>query len=173
MQENLMKNSERLIAFLSMTLQRCASLCQHRLVKKAHDEESDFEAGVTERQSLQTALALITQIVTSPSVQVEQWEMLGNCLGDLTILSELHESTEIKTLSKKLKNLIEVNVQVLQHQSEVKEKANDIIKKTEEAQNKMKELKILAEKQHMEKKETFDEALEHLKDNEVPIKGMD
>ena len=66
LQENLMKNSERLITFLSMTLQRCASLCQLRQTNK----DEDFEAGMTERQSLQTALALITNLVTAPSVQI-------------------------------------------------------------------------------------------------------
>ena len=47
--------------------------------------------------------------------QVEQWQMLANCLGDLTILSELHESDEIKSNAKKLKNLIEINAQIIQH----------------------------------------------------------
>ena len=41
--------------------------------------------------------------------------MLANCLGDLTILSELHESDEIKLNAKKLKNLIEINAQIIQH----------------------------------------------------------
>ena len=41
--------------------------------------------------------------------------MLANCLGDLTILSELHESDEIKENAKKLKNLIEINAQIIQH----------------------------------------------------------
>ena len=61
-----MKNSERLISFLSMTLQRCASLCQYRQTNK----EEDFEAGITEKQSLQTALGLITTVVTASNVQV-------------------------------------------------------------------------------------------------------
>ena len=47
--------------------------------------------------------------------QVEQWQMLANCLGDLTILSELHESDEIKLNAKKLRNLIEINAQIIQH----------------------------------------------------------
>ena len=100
--------------------------------------------------------------------------MLANCLGDLTILSELHESDEIKENAKKLKSLIEINAQIIQHHIDMKDKANDIIKKTEEAQVKMKELKLLGEKARAEDQkivDNYEEALEHLKDKEIPIKG--
>ena len=54
----------------------------------------------------------------------------------------------------------------------MKDKANDIIKKTEEAHVKMNELKLLGEKAREEKiVDNYEEAIEHLKDKEIPIKG--
>ena len=100
--------------------------------------------------------------------------MLAKCREDLSTLSELHENQDIKTLAGKLKSLIDINCSYAQHANEMKEKANMIKKKTEEAQAKMNELKILGEKARElenEKQETFEEALEHLEDKEIPIKG--
>ena len=88
-------------------------------------------------------------------------------------MSELHESDEIKENAKKLKKLIEINAQIIQHHLNMKDKANDIIKKTEEAHVKMNELKLLGAKAREEEKivDNYKEALEHLNDKEIPIKG--
>ena len=88
-----MKNSERLISFLSMTLQRCASLCQYRQTNK----DEDYEAGITEKQSLQTALGLITTVVTASNVQV---------FIDLIIFTQSVVSTIVHIYLQKIAALI-------------------------------------------------------------------
>ena len=91
-----MKNSERLISFLSMTLQRCASLCQYRQTNK----DEDYEAGITEKQSLQTALGLITTVVTASNVQV----FIDLIIFTQSVVSSQYNSTYLFT--KKIAALI-------------------------------------------------------------------
>ena len=163
LQEEVMKNSTRLIQFLLLTFQRCAKLCQSR--------GQDYTSGMAEQQSLLTALTLLNHILTRTDVQEEQWEALLKSVEDLQILSEYHGDLTIKTLSGKLLALINANVQAKEHQEHMKKKVDEIVHKTKEAQIKMEELKELNEKVLEERRETYEDCLNHLEDKEVPIRG--
>ena len=167
LQEQVMKNSMRLIQFLLLTFQRCAKLCQSRV-----GQDQDYRSGMAEQQSLLTALTLLNHIVTgSTDVQEEQWEALLKSVEDLKILSECHGDLTIKTLSGKLLALINANVQAKEHQEHMKRKVDEIVHKTKEAQIKMEELKELNEKVLEERRDTYEDCLNHLEDKEVPIRG--
>lgn len=181
LQAELMKNSERLIAFLTLTFQRCASTCKVRkekekVAKNPEDEETYMGGGMAEKQSLQTALSLLCHIVTQPLVSMEKWQLMQKCLVDLDILAELYEDESIRKLAARLKNLIAINAKVIEHHQDMKSKANQIMDKTREARGKMDELKEFAAqaaKKDLElaKKESFKEALECLDDDEIPTRG--
>ena len=54
LQEEVMKNPSRLIKFLSLTFQRCATMC---LLRKQNPQSKDeFSGGMAEMQSLQVSL---------------------------------------------------------------------------------------------------------------------
>ena len=164
LQEQVMKNSMRLIQFLLLTFQRCAQMCQSR-------QSSDFTSGMAEQQSLLTALTLLNHIVTRTDVQDEQWEALTKSVTDLQTLSQYHGDATIKTLSGKLLALIQANVQAKEHQENMKKKVEEIVHKTQEAKIKMEELKELNEKALAERVDTYEDCLNHLEDKEVPIRG--
>ena len=170
LQEKVLESSSRLIQFLSLTFQRCAAMAKKR--QNATTEE-DLDIGMAERQSLQTALTLLNHVVLQPNVPNEHWEHLKDSLEDLKILSELYEEEATKKLAGKLHELIAVNVQIIQHHSDMKSKAQDILAKTQEAKGKMAEIREFTQKAVEEKiqNETFEDCLSHLEDKEVPIKG--
>ena len=74
LQEEVMKNSSRLVKFLSLTFQRCATMCMLRA--KNPENKDEFSGGMAEMQSLQTALTLLKYIITMPSVPKDHWESL-------------------------------------------------------------------------------------------------
>ena len=102
LQNEVLKSSSRLITFLALTFQRCASLCKVRKRKLENKEEDDFSAGMAEMQSLQTALTLLTQIVTQQNVPIEHWESLEASISDLKVIAEMHEEKSIKIAAGKL-----------------------------------------------------------------------
>merc|ERR1711992_128930 len=95
-----------------------------------------------------------------PSVPKDHWESLKVTIEDLKTLSELHEDPSITNVAKKLYQLIEANLQVLDSNNEVKEKAQDCLNKTKEMQGKMEEIKKINK-----------DCLAHLEDKEIPIRG--
>merc|ERR1712181_39440 len=105
---------------------------------------------MAEMQSLQTSLTLLKHIVTMPTVPKDHWESLQGTIGDLKTLSELHEDSSIANVAKKLYQLIDANIQVIEGNSEVKRK--DAIQERIE-------------------KETYSDCLTHLEDKEIPIRG--
>ena len=54
LQEEVMKNPTRLIKFLSLTFQRCATMCLLR--QKSPENKEEFSGGMAEMQSLQVSL---------------------------------------------------------------------------------------------------------------------
>ena len=186
LQEELMKNSERLISFLSLTLERCAILARMRHEKKMkaeasgtqndnnkenddEEEEDDFAGGVMEMQSLQMALSLLKEFVTSNYVQVDDWKMLLSCAKDLRTVSELHTDPTIRILAGRLDQLICMNGQVLKHKDDMNAKANEIIRKTEEVNQKIDEIK--SNKENKKELSGYADALKHLEEDEIPIRG--
>ena len=63
---------------------------------------------------LQTALTLLKHIVTMPTVPKDHWESLQGTIEDLKTLSELHEDSAIANVAKKLYQLIDANIQVIE-----------------------------------------------------------
>jgi len=171
LQEEVMKNPTRLIKFLSLTFQRCATMCLLR--QKSPENKEEFSGGMAEMQSLQTALTLLKHIVTMPTVPKDHWESLQGTIEDLKTLSELHEDSAIANVAKKLYQLIDANIQVIEGNNEVKRKAEDCMQKTKEYQGKMEEIKKLQKDAIQERieKETYSDCLTHLEDKEIPIRG--
>ena len=167
LQEQVLKNSMRLIQFLLLTFHRCAKLC----VNRRDQQVPDYTSGMAEQQSLLTALTLLNHIVTQPDVQEEQWEALMKSVDDLQILSELHHEKMIKSLSGKLVALIKANMQAQEHQKNMKLKVDEIVNKTKEAKIKMEELKALNKQALEERQDTYEDCLNHLEDKEIPIRG--
>ncbi len=110
LQERLSKDSDRLLDFVGLTLQRAAIGCQQKQQPADPKSEQELDEGPTmlETQSVTMALTLLSLKVTQPRNQVsaEEWRKLGAFSGDLRSLSEQHPESRVRSLAGKMLKLI-------------------------------------------------------------------
>lgn len=108
-QQNLMKDSEQLLEFVCLTIERCAMSCANE------DNEEEDGSQILEAQSLMMALTLLSVKVTQPDVQIDEWKRLQACLNDLDTLGKKYPDERARQLARRLKLLIATHGAVMDH----------------------------------------------------------
>eukprot|EP00095_Tigriopus_kingsejongensis_P012027 maker-scaffold593_size129216-snap-gene-0.30 protein:Tk12027 transcript:maker-scaffold593_size129216-snap-gene-0.30-mRNA-1 annotation:"transmembrane and coiled-coil domain-containing protein 7" len=170
-QENLMKDSEQLLEFICLTIQRCALAC-------SDDDPEEDGSQILEAQSISMALTLLSLKTTQSDIQVDEWERLQSCLGDLAVLEKQYPNEQVRTLSRRLRQLISTHGAVLDHKNEMDTHVKNLLSKAEEVHGlsaRVKEMKMEAdkEKERVEKASSvgYEEALQALADPLLPVRG--
>jgi len=124
LQENLLKESDRMIQFIGATLKRGA------MTAGSGGEED----GVMATQSLNMALSILSLHLTQADVSVADWEKMQEHVSDLQVLS-CHSDIRISRIAGQLCQLVKAQGAILEETKFLKAEA----KKIEEATSKMKE----------------------------------
>ena len=110
LQERLAKDSDRLLVFVGLTLERAAITCRQKQLPTDPKEEQDLDEGpsMLESQSLMTALTLLSLKATQPRAKVgrEEWQRMSSFLDDLRVLSKSYPEERARGLAGKMANLI-------------------------------------------------------------------
>lgn len=131
LQEGLMKDSEQLLDFICLTLQRGAVACGKRVERRERRKEEGKEgegeeegSQMLEIQSLTMALGLLNVKVTGPDVKVSEWERLQGSLDDLRVLSGLYEEERVREQARKLRQLIATHGVILESKDRIRDQGS-------------------------------------------------
>ncbi|TRY61857.1 hypothetical protein TCAL_11238 [Tigriopus californicus] len=153
-QQNLMKDSEQLLEFVCLTIERCALSCAN----ESEDDEEEDGSQILEAQSLMMALTLLSVKVTQPYVQIDEWKRLQNGLKDLDILGKMYPDERARQLSRRLKLLIATHGAVMDHKDEMERHIKTMFSKVDDIHNISEKVKQM-------------KALQSLTDPLLPIRG--
>ncbi|XP_040569681.1 transport and Golgi organization protein 6 homolog isoform X1 [Lepeophtheirus salmonis] len=167
LQEDISKNSSRMIRFVSMTIERGAYLTQKRL---SNDAEMDISCGVLESQSLSMALTIISiHLTQSRSIKNSDWNDLMNISDSFKILEDQYQDERIRSLAKKIRTFIFTRGVVVETTKDLQGKVKQIQDSTEKLKAMANTLKELEKE---EKNRTlFQSALYDLSDPLLPVRG--
>eukprot|EP00096_Caligus_rogercresseyi_P011028 TRINITY_DN4207_c0_g1_i2.p1 TRINITY_DN4207_c0_g1~~TRINITY_DN4207_c0_g1_i2.p1 ORF type:complete len:978 (+),score=245.92 TRINITY_DN4207_c0_g1_i2:190-3123(+) len=167
LQENISKNSSRMIRFISMTIERGAFLTRKRM--KA-DEESECSSGVLESQSISMALTILSLHLTqSRSVKSSDWEDLREMSDSFQALEDHHEDERIRALARKLRTFIYTHGVVVDSTKDLKGKVDKIKESTKRLKDMANTLKELEEEE--KSRSPFQNAIYDLTDPLLPVRG--
>jgi len=133
LQDNLMKESPRMIKFIGTTLQRAAKLLES-------DAVVDESSCVMGTQSLNMSLTILSLHLTQADVSADDWRRMQEYTSDLKVLCR-HPDPRISRLSSQLYQLVCAQGEVLEHTNLMKEKTKVIQAETKKLQAKADELK--------------------------------
>jgi len=154
-QENLLKESEKMIQFVTSSVRRAAV-----------GVKNGVESSTMAVQSLNMALSILTVHLTQANVATEDWVKMQESVDDLEVLSQ-HRDERISKISGQLCNLVRTQGIMIEEVKNLKEKTSQIKAETEkmkEKANEMKQMKANQENKAMdEKKAQLKEKAEELK----------
>jgi hypothetical protein len=153
LQENLMKESPRLIKFIGASIQRAAKLLKTDV---AVDESSCVMAS----QSLNMSLTILSLHLTRAEVSADDWRRMQEYSDDLKVLSG-HPDPRISRLAGQLHQLVCAQAEVMENIKVMKEKTKNIQEETKKFQAKADELK---DKKKDSENAMMDERKQQLKD---------
>lgn len=130
-QENILKESDKMIQFVSAGIKRAATA-----VRNGKDTST---MGI---QSLNMSLSILSVHLTQENVGVSDWEKMQDVVPDLEILSG-HKDERISKISSQLHKLVLTHGVILDEIKELKEKTNNIKDKTAQMKEQAKEVKHL------------------------------
>jgi len=187
-QENLLKESEKMIQFVTSSIRRAAA-----------GVRNGIESSTLGVQSLNMALSILTVHLTQANVATEDWVKMQDSVDDLKVLTD-HSDERISKISGQLhslvctqgimieevKNLKEKTVQIKAETEKMRAKANEIKQMKADEENKVmdekkaqlkekaEEFKKQKEKRKNKSKETkskYEEALFDISDPLLPVQG--
>jgi len=187
-QDNLLKESEKMIQFVTASVRRAAVG-----VKKG------VESSTIAVQSLNMALSILTVHLTQANVATEDWVKMQESAEDLETLTQ-HQDERISKISgqllnlvlthgvmiKEVKNLKDKTAQIKEETEKMREKANEIKQMKVDQENKtldekkaqlkqkaeeFKKQKENRKKKTKETKSKYEEALYDISDPLLPVQG--
>eukprot|EP00091_Calanus_sinicus_P000294 TRINITY_DN10221_c0_g1_i1.p1 TRINITY_DN10221_c0_g1~~TRINITY_DN10221_c0_g1_i1.p1 ORF type:complete len:412 (+),score=124.92 TRINITY_DN10221_c0_g1_i1:213-1448(+) len=154
-QDNLLKESEKMIQFVTSSVRRAAV-----------GVKNGVESSTMAVQSLNMALSILTVHLTQANVSKDDWVKMQESVDDLEILSQ-HKDERISKISGQLHNLVRTQGIMIEEVKNLKEKTSQIKAETEkmrEKANEIKQMKSDKENRAMdEKKAQLKEKAEELK----------
>lgn len=187
-EENLLKESDKMIQFVSSSIKRAAL-----------GVKNGVESSTMAVQSLNMALSILSVHLTQVNVPTDDWVKMLKCADDLEVLKE-HKDERISKIAEQLhklvitngvviqevKNLREKTVEIKEKTDNIKEKVNEhkkiqveqenkvLDEKKAQLKNKAEELKKQKESRKNKNKETktkYEEALYDISDPLLPVQG--
>jgi len=188
LQDNLLKETEKMIQFVSASVKRAAV-----------GVKNGVESSTMAVQSLNMALSILTVHLTQANVSTEDWVKMQDSAADLETLSH-HQDERISKMSGQLhtlvltqgvmiqevKNLKEKTAQIQEETAKMKQKVNEmkqtkvdqenktLDEKKAQLKQKAEELKKQKENRKNKTKETktkYEEALYDISDPLLPVQG--
>ena len=163
LQDNLSKNSSRLISFVSMTIERAAILTKKR--------DKNTEINFMEVQSLNMALTILSVHLTQKDISLSSWKELQVTLDPLKLLSESYSDERVRRTSGQLRNLIATHGAIIDYSNEMKANAEKINQQTNKINDAVSDYKKLLEETPKVPKTPYSEALFNLTDPLLPVRA--
>jgi len=142
-QENLLKESEKMIQFVTSSIKRAAA-----------GVRNGVESSTLGVQSLNMALSILSVHLTQANVATDDWVKMQESVDDLKVLSN-HSDERISKISGQLHGLVCTQGVMLEEVKVLKEKTSQIKAETErmrEKANEMKQMKAEQENKAMDAK---------------------
>jgi len=146
LQDDLLKESNRMIEFIGATLKRGA------LTAGSNVEEQS--PGVMAVQSLNMALTILSLHLTQGDVSTDDWRKMQDFLSDLQVLS-CHPDTRVSKIAGQLYQLVAAHGEIILQTDNIKQKTRTIHEETERMRAKSDQLKSLqkeSENQQMDER---------------------
>jgi len=142
-QENLLKESEKMIQFVTSSIKRAAA-----------GVRNGVESSTLGVQSLNMALSILSVHLTQANVATDDWVKMQESVDDLKVLAN-HSDERISKISGQLHGLVCTQGIMLEEVKVLKEKTSQIKAETErmrEKANEMKQMKAEQENKAMDEK---------------------
>jgi len=142
-QDNLLKESEKMIQFVTSSIKRAAA-----------GVRNGVESSTLGVQSLNMALSILSVHLTQVNVATEDWVKMQESVDDLKVLST-HSDERIRKISGQLHSLVCTQGIMIEEVKNLKEKTSQIKAETERMRvkaNEMKQMKTNEENKAMDEK---------------------
>jgi len=172
LQDDLTKDTARLLAFVGLTLDRAAKGCRQRPKGAKAERDMDEGPSLLETQSVTTALTLLGLKATAEDVKLEEWKAMGSLQEDLTALAKFYPEPGVRQTAERLRRLVATHGLLSESRDAVRNKCSEINRKTEEARKLALEMRNLGREATMEENLLpYERALSQLSDPLLPVRG--
>ena len=154
-QENLAKDSGKMVRFISSSVSRAAQAVRQ-----------EKECSTIANQSLNMALSILTVHLTRAELTTEDWETMLEIEEDLETLSH-HQDERIAEIAGKLSQLVAVQGVVIKEVKNLKDKTAQIKEGTVKVRQKLEEIKNV---RHNEENKSMDDKKAQLKQKAEELK---